>query len=61
MPAPQVTTAVVVIVVDLSDPAGLLPTLLWWLEQVRLCMRVCVRVCVRVWGVVGMGGWEGGG
>ncbi len=34
-PAPQVTTGVVVIVVDLSDPAGLLPTLMWWIEAVK--------------------------
>ncbi|PNW79047.1 hypothetical protein CHLRE_09g398882v5 [Chlamydomonas reinhardtii] len=33
--AKQVTTAVVVIVVDLSDPAGVLPTLLYWVEQVK--------------------------
>ncbi|EFJ46628.1 cytoplasmic dynein 1b light intermediate chain, D1bLIC [Volvox carteri f. nagariensis] len=33
--AKQVTTAVVVIVVDLSDPAGILPTLLYWTEQVK--------------------------
>jgi hypothetical protein len=30
----QVTTAVVVIVVDLSDPGSVIPTLLSWLEQV---------------------------
>ncbi|GFR53154.1 hypothetical protein Agub_g15875 [Astrephomene gubernaculifera] len=33
--AKQVTTAVVVVVVDLSDPAGVLPTLLWWMEQIK--------------------------
>ncbi|KAL6746086.1 hypothetical protein V8C86DRAFT_2954357 [Haematococcus lacustris] len=33
--AKQVTTAVVVIVVDLSDPGSVLPTLLWWLEAVK--------------------------
>ncbi|GLC38707.1 Cytoplasmic dynein 2 light intermediate chain 1 [Pleodorina starrii] len=33
--AKQVTTAVVVIVVDLSDPAAVLPTVLYWTEQVK--------------------------
>ncbi len=31
----QVTTAVVVIVVDMSDPASILPSLLGWLEHVK--------------------------
>lgn len=36
----QVTTAVVVIAVDLSQPAEVLDTLLFWLEKVRLKLQV---------------------
>lgn len=33
--AKQVTTACVVIVLDLSDPPSVLPTLVYWLEQIK--------------------------
>ena len=32
----QVTTAVVVVVIDLSDPASVLSTTQYWIDQVRL-------------------------
>ncbi|KAG2482769.1 hypothetical protein HYH03_018309 [Edaphochlamys debaryana] len=33
--AKQVTTGVVVVVVDLGDPASVAPTVTWWMEQIK--------------------------
>lgn len=43
----QITTAVVVVVLDLSDPSSVLPTALHWLELVRQKLGTTYRLFER--------------